>query len=165
MTIYSIGYEGLSIETFMSLLEEYNIETVVDVRELPLSRKSGFSKKTFANLLNLSGFEYIHMAHLGCPRDVRNRYREDNDWNRYTQGFLEYLRSQESAIVELSHLASRSNSALVCYEADYRFCHRSMIINAVRDHGGLGVKHIEARTAKSVQARTRSLVTTDLVLA
>jgi len=55
MTVFTIGYEGLDIDAFMSLLAEHGIDTVVDVRELPLSRKPGFSKKALANILNISG--------------------------------------------------------------------------------------------------------------
>ena len=49
------------------MLREHDIETVVDVRELPLSRKPGFSKKTLAATLNLSGLDYVHISALGLP--------------------------------------------------------------------------------------------------
>jgi uncharacterized protein (DUF488 family) len=75
MTVFTIGYEGLNVDTFMSLLAQHGIETVVDVRELPLSRKTGFSKKALTNALNPSGVEYVHMVNLGCPKPVRDRYR------------------------------------------------------------------------------------------
>ena len=75
MTIYTIGYEGIDIEQFFKLLREHDIETVVDVRELPLSRKPGFSKKVLSSALNLSGLEYTHLADLGCPKPIRDRYR------------------------------------------------------------------------------------------
>lgn len=149
MTIFTIGYEGLSIDVFISLLAEHNVETVVDVRELPLSRKAGFSKKSLANMLNLSDFEYVHMANLGCPKPVRNRYREDGNWMHYTEGFLAYLKTQEVAIVELSKLATASNCALLCYEADFNFCHRSMVANAVYDYSGANIKHIKANKVKT----------------
>ena len=144
MTVFTIGYEGLHIDTFLSLLGEHGIETVVDIRELPLSRKPGFSKKALASTLNLSGLEYVHMVDLGCPKPVRNRYREDGDWKRYTGDFLKYLKTQKAAIADLAELVSSSNCALLCYEADFRFCHRSMVANAVREHCGAEVKHISA---------------------
>ncbi len=147
MTVFTIGYEGLSIDKFTSLLATHNIETVVDIRELPLSRKPGFSKKALANLLNLSGFEYTHMVELGCPRPVRQRYREDGDWKRYTAGFLTYLATQRAAIVELSALALSSNCVLLCYEADFNFCHRSMVADAVRENCNADIKHITAAGA------------------
>lgn len=151
MTVFTIGYEGLDIDAFMSLLAEHGIETVVDIRELPLSRKPGFSKKALASVLNLSGLEYVHMVDLGCPKPVRDRYREDDNWKRYTEGFLKHLGTQEAAIAELSDLISSSNCALLCYEADFNFCHRSMVANAVRDYCGANVEHI-----KAVGARTAS---------
>lgn len=156
MTIFTIGYEGLDIEAFMSLLAEHGIETVVDIRELPLSRKPGFSKKALASALNLSGFEYTHMVELGCPKLVRDRYREDGNWKRYTDGFLKHLKTQGAAVAELSTLASSSNCALLCYEADFNFCHRSMVANAVRDYSGADVEHIkvsDARTASPASLR------------
>ncbi|MBA2659585.1 MAG: DUF488 domain-containing protein [Nitrosospira sp.] len=144
MTVFTIGYEGLNIDAFMSLLAENDIDMVVDVRELPLSRKPGFSKNALANVLNLSGRDYVHMVNLGCPKPVRDRYREDGNWKRYTEEFLKHLKSQDEAISELSALATSSNCALLCYEADSNFCHRSMVANAVKDYCGARVTHIKA---------------------
>ena len=91
MTIHTIGYEGIDMDRFLSMLCEHGIETVVDIRELPLSRKPGFSKKALADTLNLSGLEYVHIPDLGCPKPIRNRYRADGNWTRYREGFLKYL--------------------------------------------------------------------------
>ena len=132
MTIFTIGYEGLDVDAFILLLTEHGVETIVDVRELPLSRKPGFSKKALKQRLNLSGYDYVHMADLGCPKPIRDRYREDRSWKRYTDGFLKHLDKQKTAITQLAELAASSQCALLCYEADYNFCHRSMIANAAR---------------------------------
>jgi len=151
MSVFTIGYEGLDIYAFVSLLTRHGIETVVDIRELPLSRKPGFSKNSLANLLNLSGFEYIHMVDLGCPKPVRDRYREDGNWKRYTDGFQKHLNMQTEAIAELSDLVSSSNCALLCYEADFNFCHRSIVANAVSEYCGAEVKHILAKDARKAR--------------
>ena len=148
MTVFTIGYEGLDIDAFMSLLAEYDIDTIVDVRELPLSRKPGFSKKSLANLMNISGREYVHMVDLGCPKSVRDRYREDGNWKLYTEGFLKHLKTQDDAIAELSALAASATCALLCYEADSNFCHRSMVASAVKDYCGARVTHIKASAKK-----------------
>lgn len=155
MIIYTIGYEGLSLDAFITLLSEQGVDTVVDVREMPLSRKPGFSKTALANVLSLSGLEYIHMAKLGCPKEVRDRYRADGDWKAYTRGFLSYLDAQHQAIVELSAMITSGECALLCYEADYNFCHRSMIANAVRDYCGAEIRHISVSGTK--KGRTASL--------
>lgn len=156
MTVFTIGYEGLDIDDFMTLLAEHGVETVVDVRELPLSRKPGFSKKALASVLNLSGLEYVHMADLGCPKTVRDRYREDDNWKCYTEGFQKYLKTQHAAIAELSDLVNSSNCALLCFEADFNFCHRSMVAKAVSDYCGADVEHIlavDVRTASPASRR------------
>lgn len=156
MTVFTIGYEGLTIEDFMALLNKHGIETVVDIRELPLSRKPGFSKKALANVLNLSGLEYIHMVGLGCPRPVRNGYRENGDWKLYTAGFLKYLKTQKEAVSELAELVKSSTCALLCYEADFNFCHRSMVANAVNKHCGARIEHISVKAATSARRHLAS---------
>jgi uncharacterized protein (DUF488 family) len=157
MDVYTIGYEGLDLDEFLSFLNEHGIDTIIDVREIPLSRKFGFSKKSLANALNLSGLEYFHLGELGCPKIVRDRYRDNGDWKQYTDGFLRYLQTQNDAIAELSVLVSSGNCALLCYEADPNFCHRSMVANAVKEFSDANVTHLKAtvkkvRTAASARA-------------
>ncbi|UIX80956.1 DUF488 family protein [Xylella fastidiosa] len=149
MKVFTIGYEGLNMDDFMSLLSENSIETIVDIRELPFSRKPGFSKKPLTNTLNLSGIEYIHMVELGCPRHVRHVYRVDGDWKRYTTGFLKHLKTQKDAIVRLADLVQSSTCALLCYEADFNFCHRSMVADAVNKQCGVAVEHIPVKRVAS----------------
>lgn len=152
MKIYTIGYEGLDMDEFISLLAGNDIETIVDVREMPLSRKPGFSKKALEATLNVSGREYVHMVALGCPKPIRDRYREDGSWARYTEGFLKHLATQGEAIAKLSALATTSNCALLCYEADYNFCHRSMVANAVKRYAGARIQHVQASGLKTQNA-------------
>ena len=151
MTVFTIGYEGLSINAFLSLLSMHGIETVVDVRELPLSRKPGYSKRALAGVLQESGLSYIHMGSLGCPRPVRTSYRSDGDWKRYTTQFLKYLATQKDAITELATLVEESTCALLCFEADYNFCHRSMVATAVSKRCGASIKHIRIKATESVR--------------
>jgi uncharacterized protein (DUF488 family) len=147
MTVFTIGYEGLDAAAFIALLAGYGIETVVDVRELPLSRKPGFSKQALRHALGLAGLQYVHIGALGCPKPVREGYRRDGDWERYTEGFMQHLGEQQAALAELADLAQTSNCALLCYESDFNFCHRSMVAEAVRARYGAEVEHIRAETA------------------
>lgn len=149
MTIYTVGYEGIDIDHFLSLLQTHNIETVVDIRELPLSRKPGFSKKILSDTLNLSGLDYVHIPELGCPKPIRNRYRTDGNWKRYQNGFLKYLETQTEAIADLASMATISHCALLCFEADYNYCHRSMVADAVSGLSGMYICHIHANRLKT----------------
>lgn len=144
MTVFTIGYEGLDIDSFLALLAQHGIGTIVDIRQLPLSRKRGFSKKALAGMLNGAGLEYIHIAGLGCPKLVRDRYREDGDWKRYTRDFLKHLKTQGAALDHLSGRTQSSNCALLCYEADFTLCHRSLVANALQESCELEVRHIRA---------------------
>lgn len=151
--IFTIGYEGIDLARFIRLLAHNRIETVVDIREMPLSRKPGFSKTALRTALNLAGFEYVHLGVLGCPKDVRNQYRADGNWAAYKRGFMRYLSTQESAVAELSAMANSSNCALLCFEADYNFCHRSMVADAVAAVSGARIKHIAiAQPAKTTNS-------------
>lgn len=155
--IYTIGYEGLDIERFISLLRSNGVETVVDVRELPLSRKRGFSKNSLRDVLNLNGFEYIHMVKLGCPKSVRNQYKEDGNWGKYKTGFLKHLKAQQETVEELAEVAASSPCALLCFEADFNVCHRSMVAEAVQNINGMAVSHLQPATVKTSRAATLSL--------
>lgn len=143
MTLFTIGYEGLDLAAFTALLARHGVDTVVDVRQLPLSRKPGFSKQALRHELELAGFAYTHIGALGCPKAVRDGYRQDHDWARYTVGFMQHLDRQQPAIAELAARAKTTSCALLCYEADFNFCHRAMVAEAVRRLSGTAVKHIQ----------------------
>ena len=151
MTIYTIGYEGIDIDDFLYLLLKHNIETVVDIRELPLSRKQGFSKNILSNYLNLNGYEYIHIPQLGCPKPIRNQYRIDNDWELYKKEFIGYLETKNDVLSELSELAYSSNCALLCFEANYNLCHRSLVADKVNQKFGLSVDHVKVTKSKTTK--------------
>lgn len=157
MSIYTIGYEGLDMDGFLALLHAGNVEMVVDIRELPLSRKPGFSKSSLRDTLNLHGFDYMHVPELGCPKPIREQYRADQNWSRYKEGFLRYLVSQDDVIAELSAMAATTTCALLCFEADYNYCHRSMVANAMHDISGMPVLHLQAGALRTAPADVRQL--------
>jgi uncharacterized protein (DUF488 family) len=157
MSIYTIGYEGLDMHGFLALLRTGNVETVVDIRELPLSRKSGFSKNGLRETLNLHGFEYLHVPELGCPKPIREQYRSDGNWSRYKEGFLRHLATQDNVVSEVSAMATATTCALLCFEADYRYCHRSMVADAMAYIQGLQVEHLQAAALKKALPDPRQL--------
>jgi uncharacterized protein (DUF488 family) len=155
MTVFTIGYEGLNISEFTALLVAHGVDTVIDVRELPLSRKQGFSKRALAAALEHSGLGYVHMVELGCPKPIRDQHRRDGDWVRYTSGYLKHLKGQDTAIARLADFAASSNCALMCYEADHNDCHRSMVADALARRSSTGIKHIRASGVRTGSAAPR----------
>jgi len=145
--LYTLGYEGLDIEQFIVRLRQAGVRAVVDVRELPLSRKKGFSKSALRQRLLDAGLSYFHAPALGCPKPIRNRYREDGDWTAYTREFLGYLLTQQTAVAELAAFARSTPTCLVCYEADFAACHRTYVARAAHRRGGPAVTHLGLKTA------------------
>ena len=73
MKIYTVGYEGLTLEEFLQRLQRAWVQIVVDVRDVALSRKRGFSKTALAAALRDAGMEYLHIRSLGCPKPIRDQ--------------------------------------------------------------------------------------------
>jgi uncharacterized protein (DUF488 family) len=145
--LYTLGYEGLSLDIFLARLKAAGIETVIDVRANPLSRKRGFSKRSFASALESAGVDYKHIPALGCPKHVRDQYKRDMDWAAYTKGFLIYLRAQSTALAELVDIANASSCCLVCFEADFNRCHRKFVSEAAAQMAPFDIKHFTIQTA------------------
>ena len=143
--LYTFGYEGLDIDAFVARLRAAGIQTIVDVRELPLSRKKGFSKSSFSAGLADAGVAYLHAPALGCPKVIRDQYKVDGDWTSYTRKFLAYIETQDAVVRELVKLSKATKACLVCFEADYTLCHRTYVARATRKRGGPTVMHLTAR--------------------
>jgi uncharacterized protein (DUF488 family) len=146
-TLFTFGYEGLSIDEFIARLTAAGVKTIVDVRELPLSRKKGFSKNSFSAALSAHGIAYLHAPALGCPKPVRNKYKADGNWRTYTRDFLAYLATQDAPLQELVKISRATTACLVCFEANFSMCHRTYVARAARQHGGPTVMHLTAKTA------------------
>lgn len=145
--LHTFGYEGLDIDAFVERLNAAGVKTVVDVRELPLSRKKGFSKTSFSAALAAMNIAYLHAPLLGCPKPIRDKYKVDGDWTDYTKAFLAYIETQGASIRELVKLSKATTACLVCFEADYTMCHRTYVARSVRKHGGQPVMHLTTRTS------------------
>lgn len=146
-TLFTLGYEGLDLSSFIALLQRAGVKTVVDVRELPLSRKKGYSKTVFSATLSAHGIAYVHAPQLGCPKSIRDQYRADQDWSAYTKGFLSHLKTRQAEVLELAKLSRATAACLVCFEADFGMCHRTYVARAVYRQGGPSVVHLTARTS------------------
>jgi len=125
--LMTIGYEGMTLKEFLALLERCRVTMLVDVREMAISRKPGFAKVALSEALEKRGIKYVHLVDLGCPKDIRHKYREDGDWARYTRKYKAYLETQEEPMEQLWNLMQDERCCLMCFETDFNFCHRSYI--------------------------------------
>lgn len=145
--LFTLGYEGITVEQFIARARAAGVRLVVDVRELPLSRKRGFSKTAFRQALADGSIAYAHIPALGCPKSIRNRYRVDGDWSAYTRAYLRHLKSQDVTVAELARISKATASCLVCFEADFAMCHRTYVARAAHAVGAPAIVHLSARAA------------------
>ena len=142
--LFTIGYEGKTIHSFLDRLAGAEVQVVVDVRELPLSRKPGFSKSRLHETLTAQGIEYVSLAELGSPRHLREELRAEGDYDAFFAAYREHLREREGLLATLLSLLPEQTVCLMCYEADPGKCHRSEIAAELQRHNGkeLEVRHL-----------------------
>lgn len=134
MTIFTIGYEGVTMEEFIGALQKAGVERVIDVRALPLSRRPGFSKSTLAASLREAGIDYVHLKPLGTPKRGRDAAKKgDVATLREVYDHQLALPEAQAAAAVMRTLAAEKPSALLCYERDPCHCHRTLLL---QEEGG-----------------------------
>jgi uncharacterized protein (DUF488 family) len=131
--LFTIGYQGTTPNDLIDRLRDAGVERVVDVRELPLSRRRGFSKSPLADALTRAGIRYEHVRALGNPKPYRERYRS-GDTKGGAQAFRRHLHSgSRAALDELAESVGSEKTCLLCFEASHQDCHRSQIAGAIAE--------------------------------
>jgi uncharacterized protein (DUF488 family) len=144
VTLFTVGYERRSVAELVDALAAAGVERVVDVRELPLSRRAGFSKTPLAAALAEAGIGYEHVRALGNPKAIRDRFRSGD----LDAGLLEYRgHLLNAASEELAALADSLDagpvSCLLCLEHEHTACHRGVIADELTElRPGLVVVHL-----------------------
>lgn len=129
ITIFTVGYEGRKIGEFISLLKEHKIEQLADVREIPLSRKNGFSKSVLKEAVNKEGIVYKHFSELGSPRELRHKLWNEGNYPEFFKEYANWLSKPEAQeyLTDLEGLSHVRRTAIMCFEKDVEKCHRSII--------------------------------------
>ncbi|MEW5746453.1 MAG: DUF488 domain-containing protein [Nitrospirota bacterium] len=139
-SIFTIGYEGKNVDDFINRLKRYNITTLIDVREIPSSRKPGFSKGRLSENLKSANISYIHMKELGSPRELREKLHEDNDYSSFFEGYGKYLDTQLGSVKYLhDEVLSNGVSCIMCMERDPLHCHRKIVAEKIKEVNGNGL--------------------------
>lgn len=129
--VYTIGYEGLTAEKFIAILAQNSIEQVIDVREIPISRKPGFSKGKLSCILESVGITYVHMKQLGSPKVIRDHLHETKDYETFFSEYRHYIGTHFSYIQDAWELVSDKRTCLMCFEKKPNECHRSVIADYI----------------------------------
>jgi uncharacterized protein (DUF488 family) len=145
VTVFTTGYENSDIEAFITKLRKHRIRTVIDVREIPASRKPGFSKNKFKEHLNSSHIEYVHVKELGSPKPLRDKLKEDKDYSFFFIEYGKYITTKLDIVRKLyKDIICREMSCLVCFEREPMQCHRKVDAEKIKeiDGNGLTINHI-----------------------
>ena len=136
LTFFTAGYQGHNIETFLDLLMSHGVEQLLDVRQLPFSRKPDFSKKRLTAHLAGVGIAYTHLAALGTPKSLRDELRREHDLPAFFAAMQVIIDAQPEALEQALELAQARPSVLLCFEANHAECHRLVVAQAIKRLAG-----------------------------
>lgn len=145
-TLFTIGYEGISLEEYLNRLLKNDVRVLVDVRCNPLSMKFGFNKNQLKRYCENLQIEYMHFPEVGIQSDQRQELVTQSDYDAlfdvYRRNNLTKTSSTQNNILKL--LQQYQRIALTCFEANICQCHRKHLAEAIENLPGFTyeVKHI-----------------------
>lgn len=139
----SIGYEGRSLPELVDVLRTHRVEVLVDVRQTPISRKPGFSKRRLSEALVEAGIEYRHEPDLGNPKENRAGFKGGASPSARRRYLRHLNNGSRGAFEDVVHLALARRIALLCFERAEAECHRACIIEqAQAEHPALSAARL-----------------------
>jgi len=143
-TVWTLGHSTRALPEFLELLERFRIEALADVRRFPASRRHPqYAGTALEETLTARGIEYRWLPELGGRRKPRPDSPHTAWRNASFRGYADHMDSTEfgRAFDELTELAARRRTAIMCAEALWWRCHRALIADALRVRG-FEVMHI-----------------------
>lgn len=144
--LFTIGYEGLSLEEYLVRLVKNDVKVLVDVRNNPLSMKFGFSKSQLQKYCASLDIDYVHIPEVGIQSDQRQELNTQSDYDKlfvvYRKNNLSKTTNSQQEILKL--LIQHKRIALTCFEANICQCHRKHLAEAIESFPEFNyeVKHI-----------------------
>ncbi len=144
--LFTIGYEGISLEEYLGRLLKNDVMILVDVRNNPLSMKYGFSKSQLKKYCESLGINYLHFPQVGIQADQRQELNSQTDYDKlfavYRKNNLTKTIDTQTEILNL--LIKHKRIALTCFEANICQCHRKHLAEAIEKLPAFDyeVKHI-----------------------
>ena len=143
LAVYTMGYEGRSVDSFFDYLLREGIMAILDVRARPISRKYGFAKKSMSAIAEKLGVGYCHHPQVGIPSDKRKGLTDYASYQQLLESYeQDFLPGRQREISELAVAVGQRPSALVCMERDANWCHRSRLAKAVSKEAKLRTVHL-----------------------
>jgi uncharacterized protein (DUF488 family) len=144
--LFTIGYEGVSLEEYINKLIVNDVKVLCDVRKNSYSMKFGFSKSQLQAACNGVGIEFVHIPQLGIDSDKRQELNTQADYDKlflqYRKDVLTQTQVYQGQLMDL--LIKNKRIALTCFEANIFQCHRKHLADAIVKHPSFAyeLKHI-----------------------
>lgn len=121
--VFTIGYSGRKISNLISVLREYGVEVVVDVRRFPSSKVDDYKRENLERILSDAGFKYVWLG------DKLGGYRSG--------GYSAFMSSRDFAegIERLIEIIRSSVTCILCLERKPKYCHRRFIAKVLEEKG------------------------------
>ena len=144
--LFTLGYQGLSLEQYLNKLIENSVFVLCDVRRNALSMKYGFSKKTLEKACDGVGVDYVHLPELGIDSSQRKQLDSQADYDSLFRDYRKTTLPENQEALEsiTSLIGDHGIVALTCFEADPAQCHRSCVADALFSNPAFGypVSHL-----------------------
>lgn len=143
----TIGYERAPQARVIDALKTAGVQVLIDVRAVAASRRAGFSKGLLSSSLNDAGIEYVHLRALGTPKEGRMAARKGKT-AEMREIFEAHLAEPEAQLqlAQAIEIAREKKTALLCYEADHRGCHRSIVVERMLEAADFEVENLMPST-------------------
>ena len=135
IAIYSIGYQGLSIDAFIDILVKKGIKTVLDVRHKPLSYKYGFNIFWLRKYLPEFGIKYLNIPELGIEDRIRRSCTKRTLWKFY----IKNLEKKGELVQKTIDRITFEPTVLMCFEINPNDCHRFQLSKKIQQLTGLPI--------------------------
>jgi uncharacterized protein (DUF488 family) len=142
--VWTIGHSTRPLETFLGLLDRYELKAVADVRRFPISRRHPqYSEPALNEALAEHGMTYRWFPMLGGRRRPTPHSPTSGWRNESFRGYADYMQTHSfsEGLAGLLELSDRVPTAIMCAEAMWWRCHRALIADALRVRG-ITVIHI-----------------------
>lgn len=140
-SIFTVGYQGRSIDEFVAFLVQERIQTLCDVRRKAISRKTGFSKRALCSALESAGIAYVHMPELGMPLDLLSK-RNSADNSPILAQYESRITGEGENVQRLAQTARQARVCLLCFEGDHRQCHRGVLAEVLSSDWECEIHHL-----------------------
>ncbi|MHC9088517.1 DUF488 domain-containing protein [Tenacibaculum sp. IMCC1] len=139
---FTIGYEGVSLETYLNKLIINDVKVLVDVRKNSISMKYGFSKSQLKNACESIGIKFMHIPELGIESEKRQELNSLKDYKKLFDVYKKTtLKANDEYLLKLKDISYKyKRVAITCFEKEVCMCHRGVVADELKNKKDWNIK-------------------------